>query len=867
MEIVGVVVEDTKITPMMQQYLEIKREYRECIIFYRLGEFYEMFFSDAIVASAELGIALTSRGKGEEKIPMCGVPSHSATTYIARLVKNGHKIAICDQVSDPKDSKGIVERKVVRVITPGTVLDDILLDDTKNNYIMCIYQGKKAYGLAISDITTGEFITTAIDDERRIIDEIAKFSPSEVLLNENCTLKSTIESAFDIVPHALSDWMFRDGNKKLCDHFEVINLEGFGLNNQESISASGALLEYLYETQMNRLAHIVNIRKYNIDAYMLLDISSRRNLELTKTLRNGDKKGSLLWVMDKTVTSMGARLLRKWIEQPLINVEAITRRLDAVEEYKNDAMLREELREQLKTVKDIERLMGKIMYNRATPVDLNTLKLSINNLGEIKKLLKGLKAPLSEKISTSLDELTDIFTLIDKNINTESTVNLKDGNTINLGINKDLDSYKEAKTKGNSWLLALEDKERASTGIKSLKIKHSKTFGYCFEVTNTYKNLVPDYFVRKQTLTTAERYVTEELKEIEEKILSANDKIIELEQEIFSNVISAIAKEVSRVNATASVIAHIDILQNFAEIADKNGYTKPAINSDGVLEIKEGRHPVVELLTKNTFIPNDVNLNNDKNRIGIITGPNMAGKSTYMRQVALIVLMAQMGSFVPAESASIGVVDRIFTRVGASDDLATGQSTFMVEMSEVANILNNATKHSLIILDEIGRGTSTFDGLSIAWSVVEYIADTILAKTLFATHYHELTEVEGTVEGVQNYCVAIKEVDNELVFLRKVKLGTVDKSYGIQVAKLAGIPADVIKRADDIMKGLVSQGKPQMDIKALDEGVYFSKKEKKLKYNVLKEIGDIDQLNEVSAIDILRKVKGDLMELFDNEED
>lgn len=800
-------------TPMVKQYLDIKKNYEDCILFYRLGDFYEMFLNDAIIASKELNITLTSKEAGgsknsedKKKMEMCGIPYHSADPYIAKLVKKGYKVAICEQIGDPKLSKTIVERKVVRVVTPGTILDNNSIDENKNNYIMCIYQNTSGYGVVLADITTGEFLTTSFfkDEERKVVDEIAKFNPSEILVNEEFNNKDIIENIFNITINIFVPWAFEyiSAYKKICDHFNVINLKGFGIDdNEHSIACCGALLEYLYQTQMTELSHISSIKKYNLEQFMFLDISSRRNLELCQTIRSNEKKGSLLWVLDKTKTAMGGRLIRKWIEQPLINVNQINKRLDAVNEYKEDIILRQDIKDILEKIKDIERIMGRVVYGTANGQDLNALKNSFGYLPQIKQNLKDLTSFLNQKIYSQLDCLEDIYEVIQNTIKEDSPISIRDGNIVKDGVNEKLDSYREAKTKGTDWLLELEEKERVATGIKNIKIKYNKVFGYCLEVTNSYKNLVPEHYIRRQTLANTERYITPELKEIEEKILSANEKITEIEYNIFTEIRTKIAKEVHRIQKTANKIATIDVLQSFANVACENNYVKPIVDNNGIIDIKEGRHPVVELLTKHAFVPNDTYLDRNDSRIYVITGPNMAGKSTYMRQTALITLMAQIGCFIPASSGTIGVVDRIFTRVGASDDLATGQSTFMVEMNEVANILNNATINSLLILDEIGRGTSTYDGLSIAWAVLEYISNKnyIGAKTLFATHYHEFTRIEGKIDGAVNYCVTVEEAGKDVIFLRKVVKGSVDRSYGIHVAQLAGIPKVVIDRANEVM--------------------------------------------------------------------
>lgn len=803
-------------TPMMEQYSNIKKNYKDCILFYRLGDFYEMFYEDAIIASKELGITLTARNAGKKKgeadqnkIDMCGVPHHSSESYIGKLIEKGYKVAICEQVSTPNASKDIVKREVIRVVTPGTILDNNSLDETKNNYVMCIYQNAHGYGIGLADVTTGEFLTTSFlkDEERKVIDEISKFNPAEIIVNDGFEVKDTIENILGIKVQVLPSWPFEHNNayRKICSHFNVLSLSGFGIDDDEhSIISCGALFEYLYETQMTQLSHISAIRKYNLGDFMFLDIYSRKNLELCETIKSNSRKGSLLWVLDKTKTSMGARLIRKWIEHPLSNTRQINRRLEAVCEYKEDVIFRQDIRDSLDKIKDIERIMGRIVYATANGQDLIALKRSFECLPEIKNFLSDLNSNLNKRIYNELDCLGDIYSLIDNSINEDSSTSIKEGNIIKDGFNQTLDMYREAKAKGTDWLLEVEERERAKTGIKNIKIKYNKIFGYCIEVTNSNKNLVPDTYIRRQTLANMERYVTPELKEIEEKILSANEKIEQIEYEIFSDIRNRIADKVERIQDTANKIATIDVLQSFAHVAYENSYTRPIVDNNGIIDIKDGRHPVVELLSKEAFVPNDVRLDSNSNRIHIITGPNMAGKSTYMRQTALLVLMAQIGSFIPANSATIGIVDRIFTRIGASDNLATGQSTFMVEMNEVANILNNATKNSLLIVDEIGRGTCTSDGLCIAWAVLEYISDKncIGAKTLFATHYHELTEIEGEIDGAVNYCLTIQEVGKDIIFLRKVARGKASKSYGIHVAQLAGLPKAVIERSNEIMSKL-----------------------------------------------------------------
>lgn len=800
-------------SPMMQKYLETKKEYEDCVLFYRLGDFYEMFFDDAINVSRELELTLTGKDCGqEERAPMCGIPYHAADSYINRLVEKGYKVAICEQVEDPKTAKGLVKREVIKVVTPGTNFNPMALDETKNNYIMCVAYMPDSIGLATSDITTGEFLITEVSSERELIDEINKFTPSEILFNEAFTISginiSDLKDRLSFAESVLEPWYFDDKNDEdiILRHFNVATLDGLGISDYKTaVVAAGALLKYLYETQKNSLPHLTRITPYATGRYMIIDSSTRRNLELVETMREKQKKGSLLWVLDKTKTAMGARLLRNMIEQPLLIKDDIVARQKAVTEFINNYVDCAELREYLNPVYDLERLVGRISTKSASPRDLIAFKGSIAMLPPIKKLLASFKSSLIKSIYEELDVLEDICSLIEASIVDEPPIAIKDGGLIKEGYNEEIDRLRHAKTDGKQWLLNLEASEKERTGIKNLKIKYNKVFGYYFEVTNSFKNMVPDDYIRKQTLTNAERFTTPKLKELEEVILSAEDKLFSLEYDLFTEVRDRIAGEVLRIQTTAKAVAKADVFSNLAIVAMQNNYVCPTINEKGLIEIEGGRHPVVEKMISNgLFVENDTILDNHKNRISIITGPNMAGKSTYMRQTALIVLMAQIGSYIPATKANIGIVDRIFTRVGASDDLASGQSTFMVEMTEVANILRNATSDSLLILDEIGRGTSTFDGLSIAWAVVEHISNPKLlgAKTLFATHYHELTELEGQMESVNNYCIAVKEQGDDIIFLRKIVKGGADKSYGIQVAKLAGVPSSVIERAKEIVAEL-----------------------------------------------------------------
>ena len=801
------------ITPMMQQYLETKKQYKDCIIFYRLGDFYEMFFEDAITASKELEITLTGKNCGlEERASMCGVPYHAVDSYLNKLVTKGYKVAIVEQVEDPATAKGIVKREVVRIVTPGTNLNTSALDETKNNYLMSIVCVENCFGIAIVDITTGDFFVTEVENNRALLDEIYKFMPSEIICNDAFLLTGIdiddLKNRLNITLFQLESWYFDDDmcKKALTDHFKVYDLSALGIDNYDvGTNAAGALMQYLTETQKNSLSHLTQIIPYSTNKFMILDTSTRRNLELCETLREKQKRGSLLWVLDKTKTAMGARMLRSYIEQPLIDKESIIKRQKAIEELNKSLITRDELREYLSPIYDLERLISKVAYKSANPRDLIALLNSLKMLPHIKTVIQDFKSPLFKEITEELDVLDDITSLIDNSINEDPPINIKEGGIIKEGYNEEVDRLRKAKTEGKTWLAELETKEKEKTGIKGLKIKYNKVFGYYLDVTNSYKDLVPDYYVRKQTLTNSERYTTDELKQLEDVILGAEDKLFSLEYNIFSEIRDEISSQVVRIQTTAKALAKIDVFASLAYVAEHNNYVKPNINEKGIIDIKNGRHPVVEkMMPDSMFVTNDTYLDMNNNRVSIITGPNMAGKSTYMRQTALITLMAQIGSFVPATSANIGVCDKIFTRVGASDDLASGQSTFMVEMTEVANILRNATPKSLLILDEIGRGTSTFDGLSIAWAVVEHICDIKLlgAKTLFATHYHELTELEGTMKGVNNYCISVKEQGDNIVFLRKIVKGGADKSYGIQVAKLAGVPDSVINRAKELVAEL-----------------------------------------------------------------
>ena len=853
-------------SPMMQRYLETKEEYKDCILFYRLGDFYEMFFEDAITASRELELTLTGKDCGqEERAPMCGIPHHAAEIYVSRLINKGYKVAICEQLEDPKTTKGIVKRGVIRVVTPGTLVESNMLEERKNNYIMSIYKTGIYFGISICDISTGEFYSAEIKDNNNfpiLLDEIARYTPSELVINSmmaNCLDEmNKIKERFENV------YITKFNDKFFSEELNNVNLRFNVVDNNErkienlaekklALSSINALVQYIEDTQKTSLDHINKITIYNLSKYMALDINARRNLEITEKMRDKSKKGTLLWVLDKTSTSMGGRLLRRWLNDPLVDVDEINRRLNAVKELKDDIILRGEVIENLKKVYDIERLAGKMAYGNANARDMVTLKNSLFKLPEVKQILKNCKSDLLKGLYEKLDELQDIYQLIEKSIVEDPPMTIKDGGIIKLGYDEEIDKLKTAQTEGKTWLVQLEAEEKEKTGNKNLKIGFNKVFGYFIEVTKSYLDQVPDRFIRKQTLTNAERYITEDLKNLENQILGAEEKVINLEYNAFVEIREEISKNVTRLQTTSEVISSLDVLTSFAQVAEDFNYCMPVVDSSGTIDIKNGRHPVIEkILGEGIFVENDTFLDKGDNRLSIITGPNMAGKSTYMRQVALITLMAQCGSFVPAESANIGVVDKIFTRVGASDDLSMGQSTFMVEMMEVATILKEATPNSLVILDEIGRGTSTYDGLSIAWAVAEYIADKQKcgAKTLFATHYHELTELENKIEGIKNYSIAVKEKGEDIIFLRKIVRGGTDESYGIHVARLAGVPKVVTQKANEILRSLekknILTGKKQ-DKKQV-EGQFDM-----YNYKLAEIAHEIDKvnLNELTPIDAL----------------
>lgn len=870
----AVMAEDPKfmqqLSPMMQHYLRTKHDNPDCLLFYRLGDFYEMFFDDAVTVSRELELTLTGKSCGlSQRAPMCGVPYHAVDSYLTRLVEYGHKVAICEQMEDPRTAKGIVRREVVRIVTPGTNLDMNALEEGKNNYILCAFYTSGQIGIAAADISTGDFLVTEVPDTVKLYDEIIGYSPAELLCNDALLMSrldlGDLRSRLSLQVSTIGTSFFEESSavKLLLEHFRTSSLLSLGIEDFPSGTlAAGALLRYLYDTQKNSLSNLTRIRAYASGKYMLLDSSTRRNLELTQTLRDKKKRGSLLWVLDKTCTAMGARLLHRFLEQPLTSRQEIEKRLDCVESLGAVSVDRDELREYLRSVYDLERLMTRISYQSANPRDLIALRDSLRMFVPIKNVLEdicrtlepeektadaafspasfttssrasstasstdrassaasakagtGVKdipsAPSSEKtaglalLNDRIGDFGELLELLENSLVDEPPVTIREGGMIRTGFDEDIDHLRDARDHGRQWLMDLETQDRERTGIKNLRIKYNKVFGYYFEVTNSFKNLVPEDYIRKQTLVGSERYTTQKLKELEDSILNAEDKLNTLEYDAFCRVREACAARISDFQKAAKALAHLDAFASLSLVAERNHYVRPSFNESGSIRITAGRHPVVEQMQSGDFIPNDTLLDNKNNCICIITGPNMAGKSTYMRQVALIVLMAQIGSFVPADKARLCVTDRIFTRVGASDDLGSGQSTFMVEMNEVSNILRNATSKSLLILDEIGRGTSTFDGMSIAWAVVEHISNRryLGAKTLFATHYHELTELEGKISGVKNYCVAVRESGENIVFLRKIVRGGADKSYGIQVARLAGLPDLVIDRATELVSQL-----------------------------------------------------------------
>ena len=862
------------ISPMMQKYLETKEEYKDCILFYRLGDFYEMFFEDALIAARELEITLTGKDCGlPERAPMAGIPHHAAEVYAEKLIEKGYKVAICEQLEDPKTAKGIVKRGVIRILTPGTIVESNLLEEKKNNYIMSICKSGIYFGVSVCDISTGEFYSSEIKSENNfalLLDEIARFAPSEIIANSmmfECQEEmDKIHERFSIYMSRFSDKFFTDDVGNLTLDYNIIENKKEVTNLKEkplAVKSINALLEYLNETQMTSLEHINTITIYSLSKYMSLDINTRRNLEITEKMRDKSKKGTLLWVLDKTSTSMGGRLLRRWLNDPLLEVKEIQERLDAVKELKDNMMLRGEITDTLKKVYDIERLAGKMTYGNANARDMITLKNSLERLPEVKSVLETCQSHKLKELYENLDELKDVFALIEKSIVEDPPMTIKDGGIIKLGYDEEIDTLKKASTEGKTWLAKLEADEKEKTGIKTLKVGYNKVFGYYIEVSKSFVSQVPERFIRKQTLTTGERYITDELKTIENQILGAEEKVVNLEYNAFVEIRTEIAKNIKRLQKTANVVSTLDVLSSFAQVAEDMNYCMPVVKDDGIIKIKEGRHPVIEkMIGSGNFVPNDTYLDKEGDRLAIITGPNMAGKSTYMRQVALITLMAQVGSFVPAKEAQIGVVDKIFTRVGASDDLSMGQSTFMVEMMEVATILKEATENSLVILDEIGRGTSTYDGLSIAWAVAEYIAnkEKCGAKTLFATHYHELIELADKQEGIKNYSIAVKEKGEDIIFLRKIVEGGTDESYGIHVARLAGVPKVVTKRADEILtslerKSMLSGKKQEKENKKVVEGQFdmFNFKLAEIAHEIDKI--NLNELTPIDALNTLMKIK------------
>ena len=861
-------------SPMMQKYLETKQKYEDCILFYRLGDFYEMFFDDAITASRELEITLTGKDCGQaERAPMAGVPHHAAETYASKLIERGYKVAICEQLEDPKTAKGIVERGVIRILTPGTIVESNLLEEKKNNYIMSICKSGIYFGISVCDISTGEFYSAEIKEENNfaiLLDEIARFSPSEIIAN---SMMFECQEEIDKIRERFSMYMSRFNDKFFTDEIGNLELDYNIIENKKEVSnlkerslavkSINALLEYLNETQMTSLEHINTITIYNLSRYMALDINARRNLEITEKMRDKSKKGTVLWVLDKTSTSMGGRQLRRWLNNPLLDVNEINERLESVNELKDNMILRGDLTDTLKKVYDIERLAGKMAYGNANARDMITLKNSLQKLPEVKQVLSQCNSKKLKEIYENLDELKDVFELIDNSIIEDPPMTIKDGGIIKIGYDEEIDKLKTATTEGKNWIIKLEAEEKEKTGIKTLKIGFNKVFGYYIEVSKSFVSQVPERFIRKQTLTTGERYITEELKSLENQILGAEEKVVNLEYNAFVEIRTKIAQNIKRLQKTSNAVSTLDVLTSFAQVAEDMNYCMPEVDNNGIIDIKEGRHPVIEkMLGTGNFVPNDTYLDKNENRLAVITGPNMAGKSTYMRQVALIALMAQVGSFVPATQAKIGVVDKIFTRVGASDDLSMGQSTFMVEMMEVATILKEATQNSLVILDEIGRGTSTYDGLSIAWAVAEYIADTEKcgAKTLFATHYHELIELADKQEGIKNYSIAVKEKGEDIIFLRKIVEGGTDESYGIHVARLAGVPKNVTQRANEILrslerKSMLSGKKAEKESKKVVDGQFdmFNFKLAEIAHEIDKI--NLNELTPIDALNTLVKIK------------
>ena len=873
---------ESKLSPMMVQYFNIKTDYPDAILFFRLGDFYEMFFDDAQVASQELDLVLTGRDCGQgERAPMCGVPFHSADSYIAKLVSRGYKVAICEQMEDPASAKGIVKRDVIRIITPGTVIESSMLEDGVNNYLCCVYAGDKETGVCFADVSTGEFHITVIDGDdvqNKLLNQLSTYSPKEILLNSKAldydkleNFAKRIEAGVEVLDDEKFD--FSNAANVVMETLKKEEISSLGIGHSKSaVSALGAVISYLKETQRKtEIEAPSEIEYYDEEQYMNLDISARRNLELTRSMMTGDKRHSLLWVIDKTKTAMGKRTIRAWLERPLMSVARITKRQNAVGELVDNPMMRDSVREALTGVSDIERLMTRIVYGTANAKELKSLQATIERLPAVKSALENFSCAMLKEIYSGIDLLEDVRELIDKAIVDEPPFTVREGGMIKEGFNSELDELKAIMTDGAGIIASIENEQREKTGIPKLRVGYNKVFGYYIEVTNSYKDMVPDTYIRKQTLTNCERYITQELKDLEGRIIGAKDRSVGLEYELLCSVRETVSAELSRLQMTAKSIATLDAIASLAQVAVNNNYTCPVISNDGVIDIKDGRHPVVEaLLDGAPFVPNDTLLDTDENRCAIITGPNMAGKSTYMRQIALISLLAQIGSFVPARSARLGIVDAIFTRVGASDDLATGQSTFMVEMNEVSTILKNATSSSLIILDEIGRGTSTFDGMSIARAVLEYVCKkkTLGAKALFATHYHELTDMEGMLDGVKNYSIAVKKRGDDITFLRRIVRGGADQSFGIEVAKLAGVPDTVVKRAKVILKEL-ERNAVKIEFKAEDS--IIEEEESDIQYNftakgkdeileILKTV-DVNTLTPIEAMQTLYDLKKKAIEL------
>lgn len=854
-------------TPMMEQYEQIKSNYKDCILFYRLGDFYEMFNEDAKIASKELELTLTGRKSGGgERAPMCGVPFHSADSYISRLVMKGYKVAICEQMEDPSQAKDIVKRDIIKIVTPGTMTDNKVLDDKKNNFLCCVYYSDGEAALVFADISTGEIFAVKLTrpDKQTVINEIASYSPNEIILNKLAKkhFADAVEKRFCVYTEVFEEdrFAYDDAKQSILSTFKAESISSLGLSEQDIlVCAVGGVVMHLSDTQKMELDSVLTLSVYEAEQYMGIDLSSRRNLELSETMRDKQKKGSLLGVIDKTKTSMGGRLLNQWLERPLVDEKEIYIRQEGVAELLENVMLRGELSSIFDGIYDITRLINRISLNTANPRDMLSLKQSLKELPRLKEMLFECKSPMLMRQVRDLDTLEDIYLLLEESIDEDAPPNLRDGRVIKKGYNAEVDKLKSAKKDGAFWLDEIQNEEREKTGIKTLKIGFNKVFGYYIEVSKGQVSQVPDYYTRKQTLTNGERYITPRLKEIENTILGAEEKLLRLENYLFELIKKAVFEEIDRLRRTANVIANLDALRSLAEVAEKNNYSRPTVDRSGIIEIVGGRHPVVEKMLKDElFVPNDSLLNEDENRLCIITGPNMAGKSTYMRQVALICIMAQMGSFVPCESARIGIVDNVFTRVGASDDLSTGTSTFMLEMTEVSNILKKATKDSLVIFDEIGRGTSTYDGLSIAWAVAEYILNkkNIGAKTLFATHYHEMTELEKSEEGVKNYRIAVRKNGDDITFLRKIVPGSADRSYGIEVAALAGVPKAVIKRAKQILSELESgdseakQSAPeaayQFDIETYEKEAVLTEELKALDVTTMSPIEALNKLYELS---------------------